>query len=147
MKTDPDPTDSDPRQLDWASPCALQAEITGIQSSISYLLLSLYQRENWISRDFFCAEQFCKSCFFTGSFCQPSILRRINHNHSQLLKASQPLRQGILFLLAADIIQDPKEILKAFSFFPKYCADSQINLTFNLWSGLCPLVCMMSAYF
>ena len=95
---------------------------------------------------FFCAEQFCKSCFYTSSFCQPSTLRT-NHNHSQLLEASQPLRQGILFLSAADIIQSPKEILKVFSFFPKYCSDSQINLTFNLWSGLCPLVCIMSPYF
>ena len=117
------------------------------KSELNFLLASLVvPKVKLVSRDCFCAEQFCKSCFCSSSFCQPSTLRT-NHNHSQLLEASQPLRQGILFLSAADIIQSPKEILKVFSFFPKYCSDSQINLTINLWPGLCPLVCMTSPYF
>ena len=140
-------TDSDPRQFKLG--CLMcSAGWDHWNSELNFLLASLVvPKVKLVSRDCFCAEQFCKSCFCSSSFCQPSTIRRINHNHSQLLEASQPLRQGILFLLATDIIQDPKEILNVFSFFPKYCSDSQINLTFNLWSGLCPLVCIMSPYF
>ena len=140
-------TDPDPRQLrlGWphvlCRPCSLEF---GAQFLTCFF--GLIQREKWISRDFFCPAQFCKSCICIGSFCQPFILRRINCNHIQLQEASQPLREGILLLLAADITQDPKEILEAFAFSPKYCSDSQINLTINL-SGHCPLVYMTSTYF
>ena len=62
-------------------------------------------------------------------------------------EASQLLRQGILLLLAADIIQDPKEIPEALTLFLKYCLNFQINLTINLLSGHCPFICVTSTYF
>ena len=50
--------------------------------------------------------------------------------------------------IGADVIQDPKEIPEAFTFFPpKYCSDCQINLIINSLSGHCHVVCMMSTYF
>ena len=75
--------------------CALQAVITEFETQFLNCVFSLIQRENWISRDFFCAEQFCKSCLCTSSFCQAFSLRKINCNHIKLNpldKDSVPLR-------------------------------------------------------
>ena len=140
-------TESDTRQFRLGWPHVL-CNPWSLEFGAQFLtcFFSLIQRENWISIYFFCSEQFCKSCLCTSSFCQPFSLRRIKYKHIQLQETSEPLRQGILLLLAADVIQDPKVILEAFAFFPKYCSDSQINLTINLLSGYCPLVCMTSTY-
>ena len=54
---------------------------------------------------------------------------------------------ALVLPVGADITQDLKKFWKHLLFSPKYCSDCQINLTINLLSGNCHVVCMMSTYF
>ena len=54
---------------------------------------------------------------------------------------------ALVLPVGADITQDLKKFWKHLLFSPKYCSDCQINLTINLLSGHCHVVCMMSTYF
>lgn len=132
-------TDPDPRQFRLGWPLVL-CRPGSLEFGAQFLIcfFSLIQRENWISRDFFCA------CLCASSFCQAFTLRSINYNHIQLQylnpldKDSVPLRSWH----NPGPLRNPGSLC----FSPPNIAQI-LKSTINLLSGHCPLVCMTSSYF